>query len=204
MGARGWIEDSLQGLTVLEGQVVSLPHPWTGRQGLRGPRQPPPSHPGAPWLARCPLTVFAVQLDHQAAAPLIHGDAAFLHGLLQHHQRAEDGQERLSRGNTSGLHCPSTDSSHVPCRPSPTRGSALSYQEEFPQHVGHLHTPRSLFWLLPVWNALKHLFECHHSLQVPGRIHQPLHTCHSLLGMPSLRPLPQGVPDCPAHTPLLS
>lgn len=30
VGARGWVEDGLQGLTVLEGQVVSLPHPWIG------------------------------------------------------------------------------------------------------------------------------------------------------------------------------
>lgn len=57
VGARGWVEDGLQGLTVLEGQVVSLPHPE-----------------------------LAVQLDHQAAAPAVQGDAAFFHRLLQHRQ----------------------------------------------------------------------------------------------------------------------
>ena len=36
MGTQGWVEDGLQGLAVLEGQVVSLPHPWMGRQGLSG------------------------------------------------------------------------------------------------------------------------------------------------------------------------
>lgn len=90
MGAHGWVEDSLQGLAVLEGQVVSLPHPWMGRQGLSGPRQPPPHAARTTWPASCSLTVFAVQLNYQAAAPAIQGDAAFLHGLLQHRQRAED------------------------------------------------------------------------------------------------------------------
>lgn len=36
--------------------------------------------------------------------------------------------------------------------------------------MGHLHTPRPLFMLFPVWNALKDLLECHHSLPIPGRI----------------------------------
>lgn len=36
VGARGWIEDSLQGLTVLEGEVVCLLDPWTRGNGLSG------------------------------------------------------------------------------------------------------------------------------------------------------------------------
>lgn len=53
VGAQGRVEDSLQGLAVLEGQVVSFPHPWMGREGLSRPRQPPPPHPRDPlasWL----------------------------------------------------------------------------------------------------------------------------------------------------------
>ena len=36
VGTQGWVEDGLQGLAVLEGQVVSLPHPWMGRHGVSG------------------------------------------------------------------------------------------------------------------------------------------------------------------------
>lgn len=58
--------------------------------------------------------------------------------------------------------------------------------------------------LLPTWNALKVLFECHRSLLVPGRIHHPLHICHYLLGLPSLRPLPPRgrSTGLPLHPPL--
>ena len=50
-----------------------------------------------------------MQLNYQAAAPVIQGNAAFLHSFFQHCQRAEDRQEGLGEGHTSAQHCASTN-----------------------------------------------------------------------------------------------
>lgn len=54
-----------------------------------------------------------MQLNYQAAAPVIQGNAALLHSLLQHCQRAEDRQEGLGEGNTSLSTAPPPTGSHV-------------------------------------------------------------------------------------------
>lgn len=54
MGARGWVKDSLQGLAVLEGQVVSLPHPWHGQRGSQWALPTFAPHPRNPLAGQLP------------------------------------------------------------------------------------------------------------------------------------------------------
>lgn len=71
--------------------------PWKRRKGLSGlDNLHFPPHPRRE-LTGHSLTILAVELDHQVAAAATEGDAALLHSLLHHRQRAEDGQEGLGR-----------------------------------------------------------------------------------------------------------
>lgn len=95
-GAALGVEDGLQPLALLEGQVVGLGDAWqgegTGSAGQDGSAGVSRSRAASPPA----LTVLAVELHDEAAGAGFEQDETFPHRLLQRGQRAENTQEGLA------------------------------------------------------------------------------------------------------------